>query len=86
MSRCFSQNPEPSRNGSPVAQLVERLTVNQLVVGSSPTRGANSIYRLSDIGRVGTQLPDDSCIKAAIGNQLHLATHSNFLTDLEIEP
>ena len=25
---------------SPVAQLVERLTVNQLVAGSSPARGA----------------------------------------------
>ncbi len=26
--------------GSAVAQLVERLTVNQVVVGSNPTRGA----------------------------------------------
>ena len=38
----FSQNaPARFRHGSPVAQLVERLTVNQLVAGSSPARGAN---------------------------------------------
>ena len=30
----------PDRYPSPVAQLVERLTVNQLVAGSSPARGA----------------------------------------------
>ncbi len=38
----FLQNaPARLRHGSPVAQLVERLTVNQLVAGSSPARGAN---------------------------------------------
>ena len=31
---------------SSVAQLVEQLTVNQLVVGSSPTRGANNLPSL----------------------------------------
>ncbi len=30
----------PFRHYSPIAQLVEHLTVNQSVVGSSPTRGA----------------------------------------------
>ncbi len=29
------------RSASPVAQLVERLAVNQFVAGSSPARGAN---------------------------------------------
>ena len=29
---------------SPVAQLVERLTVNQLVAGSSPARGARHLF------------------------------------------
>ncbi len=29
---------------SSVAQLVEQLTVNQLVAGSSPARGANNLY------------------------------------------
>src|SRR5207245_11610279 len=32
---------------SPVAQLVERLTVNQEVAGSSPARGANSFKHLA---------------------------------------
>ena len=31
---------------SSVAQLVEQLTVNQLVAGSSPARGANKIYSI----------------------------------------
>ena len=30
---------------SSVAQLVEQLTVNQLVVGSSPARGASKMYK-----------------------------------------
>src|SRR5712692_3443286 len=33
---------------SPVAQLVERLTVNQEVAGSSPARGANLLQWLLD--------------------------------------
>ncbi len=33
-------------HGSSIAQLVEQLTVNQLVVGSSPTRGAFSLHLL----------------------------------------
>ncbi len=33
----------PLDRHSPVAQLVERLTVNQEVAGSSPARGANFI-------------------------------------------
>ncbi len=34
---------------SPVAQLVERLTVNQVVIGSNPVRGANFVlYRLTE--------------------------------------
>ena len=37
------------RHGSPVAQLVERLTVNQLVAGSSPARGANSNNHLGQL-------------------------------------
>ena len=47
---CLNENPRPPeptesstipvRYPSPVAQLVERLTVNQLVAGSSPARGA----------------------------------------------
>ena len=37
----ISQNALPFLTCSPVAQLVERLTVNQLVAGSSPARGAN---------------------------------------------
>ena len=37
MNPCFQENAHAH---SPVAQLVERLTVNQLVAGSSPARGA----------------------------------------------
>ena len=33
---------------SPIAQLVEQLTVNQLVAGSSPARGAKKIYAVFD--------------------------------------
>ena len=33
----------------PLAQLVEQLTLNQRVVGSSPTRPTNQIYELSKI-------------------------------------
>src|SRR6185437_12954394 len=43
-SRPSPQNSRPfaiPSHGSPVAQSVERRTVNPLVVGSSPTRGAN---------------------------------------------
>src|SRR5438876_2110111 len=35
---------------SPVAQSVERLTVNQEVAGSSPARGANQSCRLQNVG------------------------------------
>ena len=34
---------------SSVAQLVEQLTVNQLVAGSSPARGAKKKFRLTSI-------------------------------------
>ena len=37
---------------SSVAQLVEQLTVNQLVAGSSPARGANLIYPVFSTIRV----------------------------------
>ncbi len=33
---------------SPIAQLVEQLTVNQLVAGSSPARGAKKYYAVFD--------------------------------------
>ena len=35
---------------SPIAQLVEQLTVNQWVTGSSPVRGANQIKALRETG------------------------------------
>ena len=41
--RVLDQNPAPHlkvQRYSPIAQLVERLTVNQNVPGSSPRRGA----------------------------------------------
>ena len=43
-SRIERQVYEPSvrSQGSPVAQLAERVAVNHLVAGSSPARGANS--------------------------------------------
>ena len=37
------------RKYSSVAQLVEQLTVNQLVAGSSPARGANFYYTTFEI-------------------------------------
>ena len=37
---------------SSVAQLVEQLTVNQLVVGSSPTRGAKNLPNILKILKV----------------------------------
>ena len=52
---CLNENPRPPeptesstipvRYPSPVAQLVERLTVNQLVAGSSPARGAKFLNK-----------------------------------------
>ena len=41
---CFDILPRP---GSALAQLVEQLTVNQRVAGSSPAGGANKIKGLS---------------------------------------
>ena len=32
-----------TRSNSPIAQLVERLTVNQFVAGSTPARGATAL-------------------------------------------
>src|SRR6266571_9441191 len=46
---------------SPVAQLVERLTVNQEVAGSSPARGANNLAYLGAIPRRGGGLPGIAC-------------------------
>src|SRR3989442_14109266 len=45
---------------SPVAQLVERLTVNQEVAGSSPARGANYYREVCSAPTVST----DSCVEA----------------------
>ena len=57
--RVLHQNPAPHlkvQRHSPIAQLVERLTVNQNVRGSSPRRGAKlekpSIQRAFFMGRV----------------------------------
>ena len=40
---CFFSEKKYVASYSSVAQLVEQLTVNQLVAGSSPARGANTI-------------------------------------------
>ena len=57
--RVLHQNPAPHlkvQRYSPIAQLVERLTVNQNVRGSSPRRGAKlekpSIRRAFFVGRL----------------------------------
>ena len=60
ISRPTPQNSRPfaiPSHGSPVAQSVERRTVNPLVVGSSPTRGAITPYQpvSGRITRNGTQ-------------------------------
>src|SRR2546425_13037718 len=50
---------------SPVAQLVERLTVNQEVAGSSPARGANYYNYFCDAPAVST----DSCAEACAAGE-----------------
>jgi hypothetical protein len=46
----------PPPTYSPVAQLVEQLTVNQLVTGSSPVRGAIVFKRLAQITKCLIQI------------------------------
>ena len=41
---CFNLKKKYLDVNSSVAQLVEQLTVNQLVAGSSPARGAKKIF------------------------------------------
>ena len=47
--QLFCSEKKVSCYNSSVAQLVEQLTVNQLVAGSSPARGANLIYPVFSI-------------------------------------
>ena len=44
---CFVYKKKYLEYNSSVAQLVEQLTVNQLVAGSSPARGANFLFNQS---------------------------------------
>src|ERR1017187_10725887 len=64
---------------SPVAQLVERRTVNPLVVGSSPTRGAKYHLNSSSYRRLAGlrfSLPSISCTFRAATNSPPLALHA----------
>ena len=45
--------------GASIAQLVEQLTLNQFVVGSSPTRGTNSLHSFSIVSGTNNQLLTD---------------------------
>jgi hypothetical protein len=47
LAGCESSDVFRERFIGPLAQLVEQLTLNQLVVGSIPTRPTNSINNLS---------------------------------------
>src|SRR6185295_1903077 len=52
VGRSRIQNARPQKAlSSLVAQLVERRTVNPLVVGSSPTQGANSLFHVFRVRR-----------------------------------
>ena len=56
--RVLTQNRGPHlmvTNYSPIAQLVERLTVNQLVPGSSPGRGANFRNKNKNLRKPATE-------------------------------
>src|SRR3989442_4640436 len=55
---------------SPVAQLVERLTVNQEVAGSSPARGANYYREFCSAPTVSTDSCVEACAEAEAGSKL----------------
>src|SRR3989454_11939285 len=55
---------------SPVAQLVERLTVNQEVAGSSPARGANYYREFCSAPTVSTDSCVEACAEAEAGSEL----------------
>jgi integrase len=68
-------HPAPSASSvestsSPVAQLVERLTVNQEVAGSSPARGANYYSYFCGTPTVSTGSCAEACAEAEAGSGL----------------
>ena len=56
---CYNIGNNKKISNSPIAQLVEQMTVNHRVAGSSPARGANvdssSIGRAFDCGSKGCE-------------------------------
>ena len=58
-----------TRTYEPVAQVVEHLTFNQVVVGSSPTGLTNKIKQLVENRRCSQR----SCVRAVSANPMALA-------------
>ena len=67
---CYNIGNNKKISNSPIAQLVEQMTVNHRVAGSSPARGANvdgsSNGRASDCGSDGCEFDSHPSTQAGV--------------------